>query len=30
VVARIPRGMATPNFLRISLAWYSWIFTGAS
>ena len=30
VVARMPRGMATPNFLRISLAWYSWIFTGAS
>ena len=23
-------GTATPNFRRISLAWYSWIFTGAS
>src|SRR6266498_596751 len=25
-----PFGMGTPSSLRISLAWYSWIFTGAS
>jgi len=22
----LPRGVTTPNFLRISLPWYSWIF----
>src|SRR5512138_1740631 len=27
VTARYPRGTATPNFRRISFAWYSWIFT---
>src|SRR5438132_4706769 len=29
VVASLPRGTATPNLRRISLAWYSWIFIEA-
>src|SRR5712692_1491208 len=29
VVASFPRGTATPNLRRISLAWYSWIFIEA-